>query len=510
MGNTIVYQLGIEVDEVLATINARIAQLLVEIETTGRYQGATSVPTVETDAADEILNVSAKLHGEVTADGGEDGPVRGFDYHTSQLPGVSSTPTTTTDPYACRLAHQRSGFYAAGRFWLFYSDGVHFAYKSSLDNVDWSAAVEIRALDYAAMYSIFFDGTYVHYACNDHYQIAVGYFGIWYRRGVPNANGTITWSVAEQEALDDALQAMDLNLAIDSNGCAWIGYLDVDQYPTITASTANDGTWVTRAGHPHIFFATGQWWCAVVPMTSGKVAAIVTKQLTTEETIRCYVWDGAAWGDQEVATTSKLRGATGGYLGELCVVGIGDDVHVAFHSDSNDIRHARRTGGAWLAEAIIVPALPTIIATCTPVLSVDGVGLYCFWERGTTIYYKTWTSAAGWSYWPQALLQDTWLAACYNLEAYAARVDGYLCVNYMAGAASPYDIKHVVFLGPFSSWSELLEDGVGVYSYSATSLLPSHTYYFRAIAQNSRGRAYGATLSFGTIGAARSQAVFIA
>lgn len=105
--------------------------------------------------------------------------------------GTDSRGSATLYPY------QRKAFYANGRFWVFYSDGNNLVYRTSTDGTTWSSATTVRATSYYGYYfSVWFDGAYVHYTC------ARGYMGeaLFYRRGTPNADGTITWSTTEQQA----------------------------------------------------------------------------------------------------------------------------------------------------------------------------------------------------------------------------------------------------------------------------------------------------------------------
>jgi len=104
---------------------------------------------------------------------------------------MASTVGTSTANSATYAPFQRKSFYAAGRFWVFYSDGSNMVYRTSTDSSSWSSATTVRACTYGFKFSIWFDGTYLHYAYSD-------VSAIYYRRETPNSDGTITWSAAEQ------------------------------------------------------------------------------------------------------------------------------------------------------------------------------------------------------------------------------------------------------------------------------------------------------------------------
>jgi len=97
-----------------------------------------------------------------------------------------ATVATNTTRHAVNYGFQRKGFYAAGRFWAFYSDGTNAGWKTSADGTTWTGAfTSIAACIYGTHFSVWFDGTYVHYArykTND----------LFYRRGTPVDDGTIT------------------------------------------------------------------------------------------------------------------------------------------------------------------------------------------------------------------------------------------------------------------------------------------------------------------------------
>ena len=95
---------------------------------------------------------------------------------------VASGITTNT---ATVSTHMRKSFYANGRYWVFYSDATNMVYKTSLDGVSWSLATTVRAADSGNRFSVFFEGTYLHYA----YSAETANTPIYYRRGTPNSNG---------------------------------------------------------------------------------------------------------------------------------------------------------------------------------------------------------------------------------------------------------------------------------------------------------------------------------
>jgi hypothetical protein len=72
--------------------------------------------------------------------------------------GTSTTLDATYSPF------QRKTFYANGTFWVFYSNGTHMVYSTSTDGSTWTTPTAVRAATVGNRFSVWFDGTYVHYA----------------------------------------------------------------------------------------------------------------------------------------------------------------------------------------------------------------------------------------------------------------------------------------------------------------------------------------------------------
>ena len=111
--------------------------------------------------------------------------------------GEASNPSivSTSDTYyAVSYPFQRKTFYAAGRYWAFYSDGTNIRYRVSVDGTTWSSAYLVAGASYGQNFSIHFDGTYIHYT-----RYGVYDYDIYYKRGTPQADNTIIWSAAEQK-----------------------------------------------------------------------------------------------------------------------------------------------------------------------------------------------------------------------------------------------------------------------------------------------------------------------
>ena len=99
---------------------------------------------------------------------------------------------TATKMSATSNSYQRSCFYTEGRHWVFYVDDSSYRYVSSVDAFSWSGPVTVlnnKECEEGCHVSLYFDGEYVHYA----HAFFSPTHTINYRKGKPEADGTITW-----------------------------------------------------------------------------------------------------------------------------------------------------------------------------------------------------------------------------------------------------------------------------------------------------------------------------
>jgi hypothetical protein len=356
---------------------------------------------------------------------------------------VASGITTNT---ATVSTHMRKSFYANGRYWVFYSDATNMVYKTSLDGVSWSLQTTIRAADSGNRFSVFFDGTYLHYA----YSAETANTPIYYRRGTPNSNGTITWSAAEQTAL--AAVSTDTyngpNISVATDGRAWIGYelyttTGPARSPYVTRNNNTDGTWSVASGFPYQL--RGQMGSIAnphcvepVPLTTGYVFCVYG---ASGFTLRGKRWNGG-WGTEK-ATTNAVLGSNG-----YSAVNEGDDVHLCFVTGSNPdtVIYAKYTygsdsfGGETTIQSSPNGGLPAVS------LNTTTNTLYCFWRNynnGTHIYYKKKTQAGSWDSTATDWIDESTdgLTASDRLTSFYKDYSGKIGLVYMAKTSSPYKVR---------------------------------------------------------------------
>lgn len=360
---------------------------------------------------------------------------------------LPATIRTLTTIKSVRFHYQRKLFFAATRFWLFYFNGTNLVYETSLDGFTWSGATTIAAADGGQRLSVHFDGTYVHYARE--------YGGdLMYRRGTPNSDGTITWSAAEQTAFDadTTYGCYGPYVAVDSDGYPWIGFMrrtvaTSEDYPFVTKSSKNDGTWTTDAGFPYQLSTTDgafNWRVVILALTGGKMYALYCMG---NETMLGQEYDGG-WGAEESVTTSKVR------FGHHSAVAEDDDVHVVFSKyipapDRRDIRYVKRDSvTGWGSEVVLLDEDPNDIVT--PNITIyevaeEATRLYVFWlDNDGTMYFRV-NEGGEWS------SQYTWFTgedqpSDYegNLTSFYTDYDDKIGLVWITGASSPYSLRFSV------------------------------------------------------------------
>jgi len=356
------------------------------------------------------------------------------------------TVDNSTSGMALTAPTQRKLFYAAGRFWVFYTDGTDLVYKSSSDGLSWSArSASLGALSSGDGLSVHYDGIYVHYARST----GTNTEPLYYRRGVPDADGTIAWSAAEQIAVDAVSAARYLypSVSVDSSGHALVSYhLDkqnghAGEGPYVAKSGNNDGTWGSApAGFPYQLTADSEseWYTTVHGLTSDKIAVTFADH-TNIVGVSIATYDGANWNTARTTISNPQFGS--GYS----AVAEGDDVHIALLTTSTfDILYCRYTyaTNSLSSEYAI---LNTTTSSSFPALSRDSNNdLYCFWPGAPTtshVYYKRMVGDA-WDTEYTDWLTETNLTPNGGVSAfYDQGGSDHMGLVWETGVASPYGVR---------------------------------------------------------------------
>lgn len=308
-----------------------------------------------------------------------------------------------------RLPKSHKIIWMANRLWLFYSQDSlatgSVCYSVSEHGYDFGEPVILwTGVVQPAWADFYFDGTYLHYCRCDSLQN-----NLYYRRGIPASDGTITWSAAEQTVIGDDSHVDDPQIIVDTNGYVWIAFAD-DSGPTlikIYKNSATDGTWTDASGYPQTLYTcpNTNWTCSLIPLTGGKIYAIMTYSNTAQvydEEIIGKLYNGTSWGDAETVSSSYIDATD---WVRFSATSYKDYVYLAFLARAGAADHSirfiqRHPTGGWGSEEVV----DTLDAgTSTPVLSANDNRITVFWaEADSHIYYRqrklggSWDSIVDW------------------------------------------------------------------------------------------------------------------
>lgn len=339
------------------------------------------------------------------------------------------------------LPFQQKAFYALGRHWVFYSDYKNMVYVTSEYGKNWSTPTVVREAMYGFLFSIWFDGTYVHYAYRDHTQ------GILYRRGLPDTNGTITWET-EHLVVEGVFWAP--TICVDSNGYPWIGYrtnyvgVPADTKPYVIKSTATNGSsWDAPIQLSEL---DELWWTMVTPLTAGKVYVLYSYP---EGPIYGNLWNGTSW--LAIEETATAINSTIRSYGVFSSVAYGDDVYLVYLQNfTRNIIFINRTYGVgWGEELILATFEPDEIVypeppSPRPTISIDPAkgDIYVRWIEDVLYQVRYDAVFGAW----EAI--ETPFGTIFNspdprsLSSYYQKWDSKIGSAWVEGTTAPYEVTY--------------------------------------------------------------------
>lgn len=360
---------------------------------------------------------------------------------------MAATVDTSTNAYASAYGFQRKCFHAAGLFWAFYSDGTNAGWEFSADGTTWTGAfTSIGACIYGQRFSVWFDGTYIHYIRWDGAAQ-----NMYYRRGTPVNDGSINWCAVQQTAYEGGIMDEYLYpcITVDTNGYAWIGalYYDGDSRPFVLKNANNDGTWTTDFAYELSAVDDTLWKVCPVSLTDGKVYVIYCR---SSQLPLGNLWNGATWaGEENNLADFNIEDGYG-----FSAVAKADDIEFVYNRDvTYQIRHNTRVWGVgWDAADVLVQ--DAVTDSCDPALSIDPSAneLYCFWTHVTSdhVYYKKYSSGSwgGLVDWIDESTDD--IQYDYLISSFYTVYGSYIGLIYVTKTGSPYNVKfaYLSFMAP--------------------------------------------------------------
>lgn len=336
------------------------------------------------------------------------------------------------------LPFQRKSFHAGGLHWIFYSDHANMVYKTSTDGIIWSSPTVVREALYGYLFSIWYDGTYVHYAYRD-------VTGVLYRRG-SISGAAITWG-PENTVVNGNLWAP--SICVDTASIPWITYrtndinapLDMKPY-VVKATTSAGSSW----GTPKQLSTQNQlWWIELVPLSQAKVYVLYSYP---QGQIYGNLWSGTSW-----LTTPENVTSTGSVtrsFGSFAIAAKGNNIYVVYvHNFTRNIMTLNRTTLGWGTETtlvrfdpdeIIYPEPPDPAPTIT--VNPSKGDLYVRWIRQKVYQIKYDGSLKEWD------TAITPFGLTFNspdprsLTSYYQVWDSLVASAWVEGTESPYSVTY--------------------------------------------------------------------
>ena len=284
-----------------------------------------------------------------------------------------------------------NSFHAQGGDWVFYVD--HNAGNTSLYDVvyevsfdhgtTWTKYVVVSATD-----TVFRDLAvwYEPASGNVSYVRAateLAAFFVKYREGTPNANGTITWAVAEQYVDASAGNIANVAHCVDELGVPWAAWTENvggNYTPMAECSSTTGGLWTERVGsHKEDFVnaTAGNITCYYVSLTPVQWAPYPNVQLAwTEEGvagpldnlagIQASFGNTTAWSPVETPVPVDLNGLNGTLIyleSAFTFYDPGGASLVGFYTDrgGNLTRISRTTVQQWGDQAKVTQLAPSAV-----------------------------------------------------------------------------------------------------------------------------------------------------
>ena len=289
--------------------------------------------------------------------------------------------------------------YYANALWEKWDTSVVSAtyYVTSVDGITWTTPTFVRQTQYyfgEAMNAFYQDG-YVYVTIKD--------INLYYRRGVPNSDGTISWSYDWQLAYQQPSWVRawaDHDTGVDSEGYPYVLWALSNSTNLanlriwISKSMYNDGRWVTAEGYPMqmntVWSGSGG---LLVTLPNQKMYAIWAKG---NEHLRGRLYNGTDWSEEEQVSVSNIYDSydIGKESWSYSAIPIDNDIHLIFNSASPEynVIYCKRTwGSGWGSETVL--AYDTA-AFASPVMTKDEAtdNLYAFWcDSPNNIWTKKWT-----------------------------------------------------------------------------------------------------------------------
>lgn len=338
-----------------------------------------------------------------------------------------------------------------GLDWVFYCDSTNMKFKTSYDS--WTVSTILSKVDYSFQFDIASNGSDVSYA------ILNGTDFLYYRRGLANNTGGITWYASIQNYTLSSLSLGNYfpSLEMNSSGYDWLVNYQItgagakrDMY---FSNNAVNGSWITDKSGVLRGGLTVTDYPIIRAGSSGKMFGLINLN-NTADIMRMRLYNGSAWNSTTFSATSDLVN-----MQYVSVVSNGNILHVSFISfnitaggghDGSLMYIMKNSTDSWLpsfkitANIISVPYLTGAVSCNASATNQSWVFYYSRIAYPLTeISYRqhfendSWSSAV-------VLISESTLCTdvlARTIHCYPSISNNKIAVLFMDSLAAPYNIK---------------------------------------------------------------------
>jgi len=349
---------------------------------------------------------------------------------------VINNPSTVATTDKTMLSFQlRKVWYANGRYWVFWVKADRYVYfASSADAITWDSPTQtsMSPVYDGRNLSTWASGNYIHTLRTESVWSQVG--PMYYRRGLLNADGTISWDSDVQPHPVNCWYMH--NICVDSSGYPCILYNEVaavnNNLYVRLATNVDGSTW--GAGTILKILPDVSQAKLLIPLSSGrKLLAIYC--ILEQYTAYSRFYDGvSAWAAETTVATGLAF-----FFYWNGVIDSNDNVHFA-HIGSGSVKHTVWTeSGGWGSVTTIFSGMS---GNTQIYLTVGSNGeIFLFWMASNHIYLRMYLGGN----WSGAIdVADESTDGITSNIVIVTYWSGKIGIVYLTKSAAPYNIRHLV------------------------------------------------------------------
>ena len=357
-----------------------------------------------------------------------------------------ATVGTSTQPWATGNPYQHRIFYYNSLYWLFYSDGTNYVWRTSSDGTTWGDS-NTYSSSYITPYNCMWWDDANSKACFA--RTNGGSANIYYRQGTLNADSSISWDSSEVQISTSA--SWEISLCKDSNGYPWVAYptgLSTVSYKVVKATATNGSTWGSETELWSSSSSNGKG-ISIHPLTSGKMLAVLG---ATNAVLQSRTYNGVdTW-----ASAINASSNNGDYAHSYSVVTDGDNAALVFQeATTHDVDFNYYNGSTWLGTDETVASSGDDAYHNCAIAKIDTGKYRVFYTTATqTISYIDRISGS-WDESPTVISssESAWGSHVSPTSVYSP-VNDKLAVAYTSNTANPYSVRFALTDPPVSGTVE--------------------------------------------------------